>query len=82
MPSTYAVAAKAAGLEIITWSFDRSGPLEDGGGYYYTGVNNFINNDGDEYTVLDVVVQQVGATRVFADWPAVITYYANCFGLK
>jgi len=56
--------------------------LEDGGGYYYTGVNNLINNDGDEYTVLDVVVQQVGATRVFADWPAVITYYANCFGLK
>ncbi|KAK4553957.1 hypothetical protein LTR86_009133 [Recurvomyces mirabilis] len=69
VPSSYAIAAKKAGLEIITWSFDRSGPLEiQGGGYYYTGVNNLINNDGDEYTVIDVIAQQVGATRIFADW--------------
>jgi glycerophosphoryl diester phosphodiesterase len=83
VPSSYAIAAKKAGLEIITWSFERSGPLEvGGGGYYYTGVNKLINNDGDEFTVIDVVAQQVGATKIFADWAATVTYYANCFGLK
>ena len=82
VPSTYATAAKAAGLEIITWSFERSGPLESGGGYYYESTNNLINNDGDEYTVIDVVTQQVGVSKIFSDWAATITYYANCFGLE
>ena len=82
VPSSYAIAAKAAGLEIITWSFERSGPLEvAGGGYYYESVANLINNDGDEYTVIDVVVQQVGATKIFSDWAATMTYYGNCFGI-
>jgi glycerophosphoryl diester phosphodiesterase len=83
IPSSYATTANEAGLEIITWSFERSGPLEvDGGGYYYESVSNLINNDGDEYTVIDVVAQQVGATKIFADWCATITYYANCMGLE
>lgn len=70
VPSTYAKTAKEAGLEIITWSFERSGPLEvGGGGYYYSSVKNLINNDGDEYTVIDVLAQQVGVTKMFADWP-------------
>lgn len=83
IPSSYATTANEVGLEIITWSFERSGPLEvDGGGYYYESVANLINNDGDEYTVIDVVAQQVGATKIFADWAATVTYYANCMGLK
>jgi glycerophosphoryl diester phosphodiesterase len=99
VPSTYATTANEVGLDIITWSFERSGPLENGGGYYYTGINNLINNgmyssehlkimvlltttDGDEYTVIDVIARQVGAIGIFADWPATITYYANCFGLE
>nr|POF14328.1 extracellular protein [Quercus suber] len=82
VPSRYALAARDAGLEIITWSFERSGPLETGGGSYYESVSNLINNDGDEFTVIDVVAQQVGATKIFADWAATITFYANCFGLK
>lgn len=81
VPSSYAIAAKKAGLEIITWSFDRSGPLENGGGYYYTGINHLIKRDGDEYVVMDVIARQVGASRLFCDWPGVATYYANCFGL-
>lgn len=82
VPSSYAIAANKAGLEIITWSFERSGPLSiQGGGYYYESVNNLVNNDGDEFTVIDVVAQQVNATKIFADWAATVTYYANCFGL-
>jgi glycerophosphoryl diester phosphodiesterase len=83
IPSSYATTANEVGLEIITWSFERSGPLEvDGGGYYYESVGNLINNDGDEYTVIDVIAQQVGATKIFADWASTITYYANCMGLE
>ncbi|KAK3112176.1 hypothetical protein LTR53_011817 [Teratosphaeriaceae sp. CCFEE 6253] len=82
IPSSYAIVANEVGLEIITWSFERSGPLETGGGYYYTGISNLINNDGDEFTVIDVVTQQANVTKIFADWAATITYYANCFGLE
>lgn len=82
VPSTYATTANEVGLEIITWSFERSGPLENGGGYYYESVSNLINNDGDEFTVIDVIAQKVHATKIFADWAGTVTYYANCFGLK
>ena len=81
VPSEYALAAQRAGLQIITWSFERSGWLNKGGDYYYQYVKPVINNDGDMYTVLDVLVQQVGITHMFTDWPATLTYYASCFGL-
>jgi glycerophosphoryl diester phosphodiesterase len=88
VPSPYAVAAKAAGLDIITWSLERSGPLANGGGSYYqtlngsTGRPSVINNDGDMMKVLDVLAKQVGVLGVFSDWPATVTYYANCMGLR
>ena len=31
---------------------------------------------------LDVLAQQVGIKAMFSDWPATVTYYANCMGLK
>jgi glycerophosphoryl diester phosphodiesterase len=82
VPSEYAVAAKKAGMEIVAWSFERAGWLSiDGGGYYYQYVRNVTNNEGDMYTVLDVLARQVGIKAMFSDWPATVTYYANCFGL-
>ncbi|PSN65723.1 glycerophosphoryl diester phosphodiesterase [Corynespora cassiicola Philippines] len=80
-PSEYAIAAKQAGIEIVAWSFERSGWLNEGGDYYYEYISDVINNDGDMYTVLDVLAQQVGIKAMFSDWPATVTYYANCFGL-
>ena len=44
-------------------------------------VNDVINNDGDMYTVLDVLAKKVGISGIFSDWPATVTYYANCMGL-
>ena len=82
IPSTYATTATAAGLDIITWSLERSGPLEEGGGYYYSSVMEVINNDGDEYTVIDALTQKVGVAKMFSDWAATVTYYANCYGLE
>ncbi|KAJ3289846.1 hypothetical protein HK104_007175 [Borealophlyctis nickersoniae] len=81
VPSTYAIAAKKAGLDIITWSFERSGFLNHGGDYYYQYVSKVINNDGDMYKVLDVLARQVKIRGMFSDWPATVVYYANCFGL-
>ncbi len=81
VPSEYAIAAKAAGLDIITWTLERSGLLKTGGGYYYQYVNPLIDNDGDMFEVLDVLAQKVGIRGIFSDWPATVTYYANCFGL-
>jgi len=81
VPSTYAMAAKAVGLDIITWTLERSGFLKDGGGFYYQSVTDVINNDGDMLVVLDVLAQDVGILGIFSDWPATVTYYANCKGL-
>lgn len=86
VPSQYALNAKAAGLDLITWTLERSGLLKDGGGWYYQTVNGqrdgigVINNDGDVFEVLHVLAQEVGVLGVFSDWPATTTYYANCMG--
>jgi len=81
VPSEYAVAAKDAGLDIITWTIERSGFLSTGGGYYYQSVTDAIDNDGDMFVMLDVLAQKVGIRGIFSDWPATVTYYANCKGL-
>jgi glycerophosphoryl diester phosphodiesterase len=82
VPSLYATEARAAGLDIITWTLERSGLLNEGGGWYYQGVNEAIDSDGDTYEMLDVLASKVGIIGIFSDWPATVTYYANCKGLK
>jgi glycerophosphoryl diester phosphodiesterase len=79
--SEYAKAAKTAGLNLITWTLERSGPLKSGGGWYYMPLNDIVNSDGQMYELLDVLAKDVGVVGVFSDWPATVTYYANCMGL-
>lgn len=81
VPSEYATTAKAAGLDLITWTLERSGFLATGGGYYYSSVSSAIHRDGDMYVMLDVLARQVGIRGLFSDWPATVTYYASCMGL-
>jgi glycerophosphoryl diester phosphodiesterase len=81
VPSSYTDAAKEAGLDLITWTLERSGFLNTGGGYYYQSVTSAIDNDGDMFTLLDVLAKDVGIRGIFSDWPATVTYYANCMGL-
>lgn len=82
VPSTYAKEAKAAGLKIIAWTAERSGPLSSGGGWYFQSVKDAIDNDGDVFTLMNVLHREVGIAGLFSDWPATTTYYANCFGLE
>lgn len=78
VPSAYARNARSAGLDVITWTLERSGLLRDGGGFYYQTITPVINNDGDAYEALDVLARDVGILGIFSDWPATVTYYANC----
>jgi glycerophosphoryl diester phosphodiesterase len=82
IPSAYAKAAQEAGLNIITWSLERDGPMNKGGSWYHQSIKSAIRSDGQIYEVLDVLAKQVGVKGVFSDWPATVTYYANCMGLN
>ncbi|EGD96311.1 glycerophosphoryl diester phosphodiesterase [Trichophyton tonsurans CBS 112818] len=84
VPSDYAVAAKKAGIKLTTWSLERSGPLNKvryTGDFYYSSIAPAIKDDGDIYRVVDVLAQKVGVAGIFSDWPATVSFYANCFNL-
>ena len=67
--------AKDAGLDIITWTLERSGILADGNnGFYYQTIDQAIKRDGDLYKVLDVLAKDVGILGVFSDWAAPVTF--------
>lgn len=81
VPSEYAKAANAAQLNIITWTLERSGLLINGGGWYYKSITDAIDNEGAAFELLDVLAKDVGVKGVFSDWPATVTYYANCMDM-
>ena len=82
VPSELAIQAKAAGLKIITWTIERSGPLVNGGGWYYQSIGDITDSDGVMYEYIDALAMDVGVEGIFSDWPATVTYYANCMGLE
>jgi glycerophosphoryl diester phosphodiesterase len=84
VPSLYATTAKEVGLDIISWSFERSGPLDNveaDGDYYWSSVAPIISYDGQAYEALDVLGREIGIVGMFSDWSPTVTYYANCMGL-
>jgi glycerophosphoryl diester phosphodiesterase len=86
VPSQYAKDIKAAGLDIITWSFERA-DLRRGaafGGFYaaYDPQGLVVKKDSDMYLALDALAQDVKVLGVFSDWPATVSYYASCLGLE
>ena len=81
-PSKYAKAARRAGLDIITWTFERSNLTDGGGDWYHQTTEGAVEKPGDRYKTLDVLAKKVGVLGVFTDWPASVTYYANCMGLR
>lgn len=82
VPSVYAEKAKAAGLKLITWTLERSGPLTTGGGWYYQSIKDLTKSDGMVFELLHTLATDVGVEGVFSDWPATVSYYASCMKLK
>lgn len=83
VPSQAAKDAKAVGLDLITWTLERSGILSDGNnGFYYQSFDSAVKTEGDTLQALHVLGKDVGVLGVFSDWPATTTFYANCMGLR
>ena len=83
VPSGYAKRARKSGLEIISWTTERSGRVREEiipaeGAFYYDTTYTALGNDGDILRQIDVLVQEVGIFGLFSDWPATTTFYANC----
>jgi glycerophosphoryl diester phosphodiesterase len=72
-----------SGLDLIAWTLERSGILADGNnGFYFQTFDSAIRREGDLMEVIDVLAREVGVRGIFLDWPAAVTYYASCMGLK
>ena len=86
VPSPYALDIKGLGFDIIAWTFERSdlrrGAATAGFYYLFDAQGKAVQKDSDMYKALDVLARQVGILGIFSDWPATVTYYANCMGLK
>jgi glycerophosphoryl diester phosphodiesterase len=91
VPSQYAKDAKAAGLDLMTWTLERSGRIEQdvlatkgtsAPSRYYQSTLDALRNDGDVMTTLDVLARQVGVLGVFSDWAGTVSYYASCLGMR
>ncbi|KAJ9447205.1 hypothetical protein DIPPA_18400 [Diplonema papillatum] len=67
----YAVQAKAAGLKIIGWSWERSA-------WYYQSVSSLLDTDSKLMHFLHFLAQEVRIVGLFSDWPATTGFYANC----
>jgi glycerophosphoryl diester phosphodiesterase len=85
VPSPYARDIRAAGLDIITWSFERA-DLRRGaanGGFYYAfdPAGRAVKKDSDMFLALHALAQDVGVRGIFSDWPATVSYYANCMDM-
>jgi len=91
VPSQYARNAKAAKLDLITWTLERSGRIVEEvlptkgtatpSSYYQTTLDA-LTNDGDIMVTLDVLARQVGIRGIFSDWSGTVSYYASCMGLE
>ena len=88
VPSAYARAAKAAGLELITWTLERSGSLATGGGWYYQTLNGMnpgksagpyrVRDDADQLRLLALLFDDLEVRGVFTDWAETTALVDRC----
>jgi glycerophosphoryl diester phosphodiesterase len=86
VPSQLAKDLKAMGFALITWTFERAdlraGASKAGFYYDFDPTGAAIKKDSDMYKALDVLAREVKILGIFSDWPATVTYYANCMNLQ
>lgn len=78
--SDYSKYAKSVGLNIITWTLERTGPGKVG--WYWQTLADLEKTDGTMYALLYVLAFHVKILGIFSDWPATPTFFANCMNLK
>lgn len=78
--SAYAKFARAAGLDIITWTFE-AGEATDPNNWLYANLAGFMTHESKMLVVLEALHKKVGIKGIFSDWPGTVTYYASCAGL-
>ncbi len=69
--TSYADHALAAGLEVITWTFETR----------LSEISGFSKVESDRIRVLEALKEEVNVRGVFSDWPETVTRYANCMNL-
>src|SRR5262249_6589822 len=86
VPSQLSRDLKDIGFDIITWTFERSdvrqGASKAGFYFDFDPSGAAIKKDSDIYKALDVLAKEVKILGIFSDWPATVSYYASCMGLK
>jgi len=68
--SDYTKVAKQNGLEIITWTLERISPYDF-----------WDRREGSVYELLYVLAHNVEILGIHTDWPAPVTFFANCMNL-
>ncbi|KAI5302910.1 hypothetical protein KEM56_000233, partial [Ascosphaera pollenicola] len=80
----FAKLAKKLGFGIVTYSIERTGPLsrvDELDDTYVKPIKDALKRDGDVYVMIDALAKEAGVEKMFSDWPATVTYYANCMRL-
>jgi glycerophosphoryl diester phosphodiesterase len=75
--SDYARFAKQAGLKLVTWTFESRNPTAPEN-WLYANLPGFVTDQSKTFEVLDALNREAGISAMFSDWPATVTYYANC----
>ena len=85
VPSLCARMVRCAGLDMFKRTDTTDGSMGD---WYYAAIlddgsiEEVVNRPGDGYEVPVAPASKVGVLGVFSDWSAMVTYYANCMGLR
>ncbi|MEC7242559.1 MAG: glycerophosphodiester phosphodiesterase family protein [Myxococcota bacterium] len=77
-PTAYGKAARAAGLNLVTWTLERSGQPSLKEDWYYFGLGPAMHSEGQVFALLDMLDRELDVVGVFSDWPATTTFFANC----
>lgn len=89
VPSRYAEAAREAGLDLVTWTLERSGSLVTGGGWYYQTLNGLnpvpdspgsyrVRGEADQLRVLAFLFDELDVQGVFTDWAETTALVDRC----
>jgi glycerophosphoryl diester phosphodiesterase len=82
VPSRTARAARAAGLDILAWTLERSGSVAAANNRFYRTIDSAITREGDVMEVMDVLAREAGVRGIFSDWPATVSFHAGCADLR